>query len=234
VTHPIPSGTRDVLPDEMRDCARSPARARGVDDAGYGEVYTRRSSTTPRSSAPTWPGARPAYRLSTSTATWWCCVRHDRADRAASSLPLRAVRAAPAVLLPPHAYRGVRPQRGQVREILQAGIELIGSPRRRHRRGRSACSAGARRRRMRDYRVGLGDASLTARLLDAFAVPARRGSASCTSLSLAISRLERGVAAAGIAMTRPPCCCACRKRGGADVLDGGTGRRRGLADAGRP
>ena len=27
-----------------------------------------------------------------------------------------------------HAYRGVRPQRGQPRELLQAGIELIGSP----------------------------------------------------------------------------------------------------------
>ena len=27
-----------------------------------------------------------------------------------------------------HCYRGVRPQRGQPRELLQAGIELIGSP----------------------------------------------------------------------------------------------------------
>ena len=27
-----------------------------------------------------------------------------------------------------HCYRGVRPQRGQPRELLQAGIELIGAP----------------------------------------------------------------------------------------------------------
>ena len=27
-----------------------------------------------------------------------------------------------------HAYRGVRPQRGQSREFLQAGVELIGAP----------------------------------------------------------------------------------------------------------
>ena len=36
-----------------------------------------------------------------------------------------------------HAYRGVRPQRGQSRELLQAGVELIGAlrlPRARPRR----------------------------------------------------------------------------------------------------
>ena len=50
-----------------------------------------------------------------------------------------------------HAYRGVRPQRGQSREFLQAGVELIGSPGPRgHRRGADGPVRGARRRRAGD------------------------------------------------------------------------------------
>ena len=66
-----------------------------------------------------------------------------------------------------HAYRSVRPQRGQSREFLQAGIELIGSPS----PGGTAevlsvlCAAldaaGLER-----YRVGLGDAALYPRLME--------------------------------------------------------------------
>src|SRR5947209_5052471 len=70
-----------------------------------------------------------------------------------------------------HAYRGVRPQRGQSREFLQAGVELIGAP------GpegtaealgvlcRALEAAGLER-----YRVGVGDASLYPALLDRFGV----------------------------------------------------------------
>jgi ATP phosphoribosyltransferase regulatory subunit len=72
-----------------------------------------------------------------------------------------------------HAYRGVRPQRGQSREFLQAGIELIGSP---APEGTAEVlgvlcaaldAAGLER-----YRVGLGDASLYPTLLEALRVPA--------------------------------------------------------------
>src|ERR1700741_3118637 len=70
-----------------------------------------------------------------------------------------------------HAYRGVRPQRGQSREFLQAGIELIGaeSP-----EGpaevltvlcNSLDAAG-----LETYRIGLGDASLYPTLLDGLEV----------------------------------------------------------------
>ena len=39
--HPIPSGTRDVLPDEMRELRAITDCLRGVfETAGYGEVYT--------------------------------------------------------------------------------------------------------------------------------------------------------------------------------------------------
>ena len=49
-----------------------------------------------------------------------------------------------------NAYRAVRPQRGQMREFAQAGVELIGAPAPRgHRRGRRGARGGARRRRPR-------------------------------------------------------------------------------------
>ena len=39
--HPIPPGTRDVLPDEMRELRRLQPRAdRGLRALGYGEVAT--------------------------------------------------------------------------------------------------------------------------------------------------------------------------------------------------
>jgi ATP phosphoribosyltransferase regulatory subunit HisZ len=71
-----------------------------------------------------------------------------------------------------HAYRGVRPHRGQMREFLQAGIELIGAP---APQGTAealtvlyhALDAVG----LRDFRIGLGDASLYPMLLRSHAVP---------------------------------------------------------------
>jgi len=68
-----------------------------------------------------------------------------------------------------HAYRTVRPHRGQMREFLQAGVELVGAP---------APDGTAEVLRvlcatldaagLRGYRIGLGDAALYPALLDAF------------------------------------------------------------------
>src|SRR2546423_2409034 len=60
----IPSGTRDVLPDEMRELRAMTDRIRAVfERAGYGEVYTpalEYESTL----AGGWTGATmPAYRM---------------------------------------------------------------------------------------------------------------------------------------------------------------------------
>src|SRR5438270_13792893 len=58
----LPSGTRDVLPDEMGELRAMTDRIRAVfTQAGYGEVYTpalEYETTFPRASA-----ARPAYRV---------------------------------------------------------------------------------------------------------------------------------------------------------------------------
>ena len=70
----IPSGTRDVLPDEMRELRAMTDRIRAVfERAGYGEVYTpaleyedvRRAGGA---------GARRRTGCSTSRATCWCCA----------------------------------------------------------------------------------------------------------------------------------------------------------------
>jgi ATP phosphoribosyltransferase regulatory subunit len=71
-----------------------------------------------------------------------------------------------------HCYRGVAPQRGQPRELLQAGIELIGSPAPDGTAEaltvlcRALDATG-----LKGYRIGLGDASLFPALMASLDVP---------------------------------------------------------------
>src|SRR5262245_18432684 len=65
----IPSGTRDVLPDEMHELRAMTERIRGVfEGAGYGEAYTpaleyeRTFAREDRQPTQSW-GARPAFRM---------------------------------------------------------------------------------------------------------------------------------------------------------------------------
>jgi ATP phosphoribosyltransferase regulatory subunit len=170
----LPSGTRDFLPDEMRELRALTDRVRAVfEEAGYGEVYTpaleyertfdRVGTATPR----------PAYRMFDEQGN----VLVLRSDM---TVPIaRVVANRYAHVEPPlrfcyfaHAYRGVRPQRGQSREFLQAGVELIGSPAPDGTAEvltvlcRALDAAG-----LEDYRIGLGDASIYPALLAAHDVP---------------------------------------------------------------
>lgn len=169
----IPSGTRDVLPDEMRELRAMTDRIRAVfEAAGYGEVYTpalEYESTFSRSDA---APARPAYRMFDEQGNTLVL----RSDMTIPIARLSATRYA--AIEPPlrfcyfaHAYRGVRPQRGQSRELLQAGAELIGMPAPEGTAEivRVLCSA-LDAAGLRNYRVGLGDASLYPGLLEAFGV----------------------------------------------------------------
>jgi ATP phosphoribosyltransferase regulatory subunit len=177
----IPSGTRDVLPDEMRELRAMTDRIRGVfDAAGYGEVYTpvleyegtfAREDRQPAHST-AWVN-RPAYRMFDEQGN----VLVLRPDM---TIPIaRLVATRYAHVEPPfrfcyfaHAYRGVRPQRGQSRELLQAGVELIGAP---GPEGTAEvlgvlCSA-LDAAGLETYRVGVGDASLYPELLATVGVP---------------------------------------------------------------
>jgi ATP phosphoribosyltransferase regulatory subunit len=173
VRHPTPSGTRDVLPDELRELRSITRRLQDVfEAAGYGEIYTpalEHESELARGGAP----GTPAYRLFDEHGG----VLALRADMTIPIARVAATRYATAE--PPlrfcyfaHVYRPVRPQRGQAREFLQAGIELLGKP---APEGTvealtvlcDALDAAG----LRDYRIGLGDAALYPFLLDALNVP---------------------------------------------------------------
>jgi ATP phosphoribosyltransferase regulatory subunit len=219
VIHPTPSGTRDVLPDEMRELRAIEAAVRGVFDAhGYGEIATpalEYEEVLTRGDA---AAADPAYKLFDEHGNV-LVLRSDMtipiarvvATRyAAADLPLRFSYVAA-------AYRSVRPQRGQAREMLQAGIELVGAP---GAEGTAEaitvlCQAlGAAG--LENYRIGLGDAGLYPRLLDRVGVPA---DARPQILHELVTRdfvgLEREVQRFGEpALARVP-----QLRGGPEVLD---------------
>jgi ATP phosphoribosyltransferase regulatory subunit len=174
----IPSGTRDVLPDEMRELRAMTDRVRGVfAGAGYGEIYTpaleyegtfERADTT---------ATRPAYRMFDEQGNV-LVLRSDMTVPIARVVATRYTHSEPPLRFCylAHAYRGVRPQRGQSREFLQAGVELIGAP---APEGTAEAltvlcdaldAAG-----LKSYRVGLGDASLYPALLESVGVePERR------------------------------------------------------------
>ena len=173
--HPIPSGTRDVLPEETREVrAITDALRRVFERHDYGEVYTPALEYESVLARADMAEARPAYRVFDETGAV-LVLRSDMtvpiarvvATRyGASEPPLRFCYFA-------HCYRGVRPQRGQPRELLQAGIELIGAPAPMGTAEaltvlcRALDATG-----LKDYRVGLGDASLFPTLMASLEVPA--------------------------------------------------------------
>ena len=172
--HRIPSGTRDVLPDEMRELRAITEGIREVfTGRGYGEVSTpalEYEEVLVRGDA---AAADPAYKLFDEHGA----VLALRSDM---TIPLaRVVASRYPTAEPPlrfcyfaHAYRSVQPQRGQPREMLQAGIELVGAP---GPEGTAEaltvlCEA-LEAAGLENWRIGLGDASLYPRLLDRVGVP---------------------------------------------------------------
>ncbi len=173
----IPSGTRDVLPDEMRELRAMTDRIRAVfDNAGYGEVSTPALEYEQTFQRANIVGARPAYRVFDEHGNV-LVLRPDMTVPIARLVATRYAHAEPPLRFcyVAHAYRGVRPQRGQTRELLQAGVELVGAP------GPPGTAealgvlcAALDAAGLQNYRVGLGDASLYPSLMEAMAVPADR------------------------------------------------------------
>jgi ATP phosphoribosyltransferase regulatory subunit len=174
VIHPIPSGTRDVLPDEMRELRAITEAMRGIfGGRGYGEIATPALEYEATLTHGDPAAADPAYKLFDEHGN----VLVLRSDM---TIPIaRVVATRYATSEPPlrfcyfaHAYRSVRPQRGQAREMLQAGIELVGAPGPEGTaEALSVLCEGLDAVGLENYRIGLGDASLYPRLLDRLAVP---------------------------------------------------------------
>jgi ATP phosphoribosyltransferase regulatory subunit len=227
--HPIPSGTRDVLPDEMRELrAITATTLAAFTAAGYGEVSTPALEYEATLARGDTRGAPPAYRLFDEQGET-LVLRSDMTVPIARLVATRyaTVEGPLRLCYLAHAYRGVRPQRGQPREFLQAGIELIGAP----------APAGTVEALtllcdvldavgLADYRIGLGDAGLFRALLDGVGVAEEAREQIIHEL---VSRdfvgLEREVGALGLdaeaaeLLMRVP-----QLRGGPDVLAALDGR----------
>jgi ATP phosphoribosyltransferase regulatory subunit len=226
--HPIPSGTRDVLPDEMGELRTITERLRGVfTDAGYGEVYTPALEYEAVITRGELAGIRPAYRVFDENGEV-LALRSDMTIPIARVVATRYPTAEPPLRFCcfAHCYRAVRPQRGQPREFLQAGIELIGAPAPHGTAEaltvlcRALDAVGLAR-----YRVGLGDATLYPALLDSLGVaPAERAMlleelarGDFVGLERALRELEIDQASIELLLSVP------QMRGGADVLHGPAG-----------
>lgn len=164
--HPIPSGTRDVLPDESKELRAITEAVRSVLDAeGYGEVSTpalEYESVLARGG-----GAPPAYRVFDDHGEV-LALRTDMTVPLARLVATRYPTAEPPLRFSyfAHAYRGVRPHRGQMREFLQAGVELYGAPKPEG----TAEALGVLCRALdatglKGYRIGLGSAAILPKLL---------------------------------------------------------------------
>jgi ATP phosphoribosyltransferase regulatory subunit len=221
--HPIPPGTRDVLPDEMRELRALSARLREIyEQAGYGEVRTPaleyedvlRQGDERAASAP--------YRLFDEHGRV-LVLRSDMTIPIARLVASRYRDAEPPLRFCyfQHAYRA--PERGRTSaEFLQGGIELIGAP------GaagevevlglvaESLEAVGLRR-----YRIGVGDGALFRTLLAELEVAEEERTPLLQLLSerrfveleSRVERLGLSDAARTLLIELP------RIRGGAEVLD---------------
>ncbi len=128
--HPIPPGTRDVLPDEMRELRRlHKALIDLFEERGYGEVATPAIEYDEVLARGDGRGAENAYRFFDESGDL-LALRSDMTVPIARLVASRFADAEPPLRLCylASAYRAVRPQRGQMREFVQAGVELIGAP----------------------------------------------------------------------------------------------------------
>jgi ATP phosphoribosyltransferase regulatory subunit len=238
VIHPIPAGTRDVLPDEMRELRAIDERLRArFAAAGYGEVWTpmveyeevfAAGVTAGRPDGAGGPGG-----ASPPTASGFRMFDDQGqvlALRSDMTVPIARVAATRfpeserelRLCYSAHSYRSVGQRSGQQREFLQSGIELIGVP---GPQGEAEVvelaltalsDAGLAR-----HRIGVGDGALYRRLLDALEIEAadQRALLDCLSrrdlvgLELRVDALGLAADARALLVGLP------QLRGGPEVLE---------------
>ena len=223
--HPIPSGTRDVLPDETREVRAITDTLRGVFERhNYGEIYTPALEYESVLARADMADAKPAYRVFDESGAV-LVLRSDMTVPIARVVATRYPTSDPPLRFCyfAHCYRGVRPQRGHQRELLQAGIELIGSPAP-HGTAEALtvlCHA-LDETGLKDYRIGVGDASLFPALMASLQVPepARAGLLE-TLVRRDFVGLEHRLAEAGLSgATAELLLGVPQRRGGPEVLAG--------------
>jgi ATP phosphoribosyltransferase regulatory subunit len=232
MTHPIPPGTRDVLPEEMRELREICEHMRGrFEDSGYGEIHTPALEY------------EEVLRRGEERAAG---ARYRTFDERGDVLALRSDMTIPIARVVATRYGGVEPPMrfcyfarawrtaergvGEPREFLQGGLELIGVPGAEGDAEVVALTLAALDEvGLRRHRLGVGDGSLYRRLLGSLGVPT---GAHLTLLECLSRRdlvgLERGVAELGLGepehelLVRLP-----ELRGGRDMLEQADGRAGG-------
>ncbi len=225
MSQPIPRGTRDILPEEMREL-RAIERALGelFDARGYGEVATPSIEYHDVLELGEGREGSGGYRFFDESGA-------ALALRSDMTIPIARLAAnrfagAPAPYRLRYSgsiYRPVRPQRGQMRELRQVGVELIGAE---APAGTveliellvGALDAVGLERAV----VGLGDADLFRQLLDEFEVagPARDRILVCLEAhDLVAIEAEAGDLAELGEAERMAIVALSSLRGGAEVLE---------------
>jgi ATP phosphoribosyltransferase regulatory subunit len=174
VIHPIPPGTRDVLPEEMRELRSLSEGLRGCfEGAGYGEVWTPAVEYEEVLRRGDDRAAGAGYRLFDEQGRV-LVLRSDMTIPIARLVANRYADAEPPLRLCyfAHAYRAVERGSGQAREFLQAGVELIGSEAPAGDAEVIALTLSSLEAvGLRRHRIGVGDGSLYRTLLASLDVP---------------------------------------------------------------
>jgi len=230
--HPIPPGTRDVLPDEMRELRKLQLALIEVFEArGYGEVATPAIEYDEVMSRGDGRTARSSYRFFDESGEL-LALRSDMTVPIARLVASRFASGEPPYRLCYLAstYRVVRPQRGQMRELLQAGVELIGaSPAEGTVEVIEVLEAALDVAGLDRAVIGLGDADLYRQLLEELGVEAEARDSVLASLATHdLVGLEQKLLEAGIGAEQASTCVQLTQlRGGSEVLE----RARGLGGA---
>ncbi|HEY5943741.1 MAG TPA: ATP phosphoribosyltransferase regulatory subunit [Solirubrobacterales bacterium] len=221
--HPIPPGTRDVLPDEMRELRRLKAALIEVFEArGYGEVATpaiEYDEVMARADGP----ARASYRFFDESGEL-LTLRSDMTVPIARLVATRFASGEPPFRFSylANGYRAVRPQRGQMREFVQAGVELIGaSPEEGAVEVIEVLEAALDAAGLGRAVIGLGDADLYRQLLEELGVEGEARDSVLASLATHdLVALEQKLLEAGIGTEQAQTCVQLTQlRGGPEVLE---------------
>jgi ATP phosphoribosyltransferase regulatory subunit len=224
MSYPIPPGTRDILPDEMRELrALSTALLETFARFGYGEVWTPTMEYEDVLVQGDERAAGASYRLFDEHGQV-LALRSDMTIPIARLVATRYVGAQMPLRFCylSHAYRAVTPQRGQQREFLQAGIELIGAD---APDGTVAVievlSAALDAADLPRARIGLGDAGLYRGLLEAVGADPQGARGVLEALERHdFVELERRVLALGLHGDQERTLLSLPQlRGGAEVID---------------
>jgi ATP phosphoribosyltransferase regulatory subunit len=224
VTHRIPPGTRDVLPDEMREIRAISTRMRATfEEAGYGEMHTPalEYEEVLRRGEQHAAGAR--YRTFDEQGDV-LALRSDMTIPVARVVATRYADAEPPLRFCyfAHAWRAVERGVGEPREFLQGGLELIGATAPEGEAEVLALTIAALEAAgLRRHRVGVGDGSLYRGLLQSLEVPEEEhlplleclSRRDLVALDMRVSRLGMGEAARRLLVDLP------EQRGGPEVLD---------------